>query len=500
MSLSVTFFIKTEAQIYNIHNFYTQNMFYYAPAHTGDKGQLAAFADYRNYLTDIPDGLQLFAVGLHAPVTKKMNMGGMLSAEKAGLIESVSGRLDYSFRTQITKNQTIAFGINGGIIQKTLNPDDAVVANPEDPLLLSDYAKETNIFAGVSLNYKFKNLSFDAGIPKIYKSTDLLNATYFAFLSYNIFSKTETWQFSPSVLAVYTSSDIFDSHINLLINYDNIFWIQPSYKYNGSFAVSAGVNLKKIGIAYAYETNSGSLSYIGGASHEIMLTYGFFKEKIMPEDTAGNYADNPELKAKIDGKTYEEYVNANNYGFYNDILELTDSIHQKEIEKQDSLAAIAEQDSIKQALEEKARQDSLNRLRTDSIAAAKRDSARQHALRHLNDNELKILQKGVHFKLNSAMLSQDARNYLDTVADLIIKNKNIKVLITGYTCDLGSEEVNLRYSIDRAEAVKYYLLKKGVPPDRISTDAGLDSEPVVPNTDEENRKLNRRVAFSIIKE
>ncbi len=501
LSFSIFNIFNSEAQIYNIHNFYTQNMFYYAPAHTGDKEQFAAFADYRNHLTGIPDAVQTASVGLHSPITKKMNLGGLIKTQRVGLYETLSGRLDYSFRTHISDNQTIGLGINGGIMQRNLNIDNAVVADPNDPTLFPDYAKKIIYFAGASLNYKFKNFNFDIGIPSIYRSTDLLNTNYFSFLSFDIFSKTKIWQFQPSVLAVYNSSKIFDSHINFLINYDNILWFQPTYKLNGSIVVSAGVNLKKIGIGYAYETNSGSLSYIGGASHEIILTYGFFKNRLHTEDSV--YSDsynNPKLKGKINGKTYEEYVTSNNYGFYNNIMELTDSIHKEEVKKQDSINALANQDSIKLALLNQAKRDSVNQARIALLEQTKKDSVRQHALRHLNDDELKILQKGVHFELSSAMLTQEARNYLDSIAKLIIKNKNIKVLITGYTCDLGSEAVNLRFSTDRAESVKYYLIQQGVPPERVSTNAGLDAEPVAPNTSEANRKLNRRISFSIIKE
>ncbi len=506
--ISTLIFIQSEAQIYNIHNFYTQNMFYYAPAHTGDKEQFAAFADYRNLLTGIKDALQTATVGLHSPITSKMNIGGLIKTQRAGLFETVSGRLDYSFRTHITDNQVLALGINGGVMQRNLNVDNAIVADPDDPTLFPDYSKKIIFFAGASFNYRFKNINFDIGIPSIYRSSNLLTTNYFSFLSYDLFSKNRIWQFRPSVLTVYNSSKIFNAHINFLINYENVFWIQPTYKLNGSIVVAAGVNLKKIGIGYAYETNSGALSYIGGASHEIIITYGFFKKRLNKEDTVAlNKLNNPRLKGKINGKTYEEYVTSNNYGFYNNIMELTDSVHREEIRKQDSIKAVANQDSIKQALMNQAETDSLNnaridslrKVRLDSIAQAKRDSARQHALRHLSDQELKILQKGVHFKLNSAMLTQEARNYLDSVAKLIIKNKNIKVLITGYTCNLGTEKVNLRFSIDRAESVEYYLLRQGVPPDRVSTNAGLDAEPVVPNTNEANRKLNRRVSFSIIK-
>ena len=507
--LGITAFVSANSQIYNIHNFYTQNLFYYAPAHTGDKGQFAAFADYRNHLTTINDAIQSASVGVHSPITQKMNIGGLIKTQKLGLFETVSARLDYSFRTHIAENQILSLGINGGIIQRNLNVDNAIVADPNDPLLQAGVVKKNIFFAGVSFNYKIKNLNFDIGVPSIYKSENLITANYFSFLSYDLFSKSRYWQFQPSVLAVFNTSNIFDAHFNFLVNYENVFWIQPTYKLDGSIMVAAGVNFNKIGIVYAYETNSGALAYIGGASHEIMLTYGFFKKRFHPGDTV-EYDEfgNPKLKGKINGKTYEEYVKANNYGFYNNIMELTDSIHKEDVKKQDSLKAIAYQDSIQKALLEKARLDSLNAAKEDSlkkalqdsIAAAKRDSARRHALRHLNDEELKILQKGVHFKLNSAMLTEESRQYLDTVANLIIKNKNIKVLITGYTCDLGTEEVNRRFSIDRAESVKYYLIQKGVPPERISTNAGLDAEPVVPNTNEHNRQLNRRVGFSIIKE
>ncbi len=501
ISFALFVFFNVKAQIYNIHNFYSQNLFYYAPAHTGDKEQFAAFADYRNHLVNISDAVQTASFGLHSPITKKMNLGGLIKTQRFGLFETISGRIDYSFRTHITDNQTIGLGINGGVMQRNLNVNDAVAADPNDPVLMADYSKKNIFFAGASLNYRFKNLNFDIGIPSLYRSGDLLNTNYFSFLSYDMYSDNKIWMFQPSVAVVYNTSHIFDAHINLSVNYDNVFWIQPTYKLNGSIVVSAGVNLKKIGIGYAYETNSGALSYIGGASHEIILTYGFFKKRINSEDSVEyTNLNNPKLKGKINGKTYEQYVTSNNYGFYNNIMELTDSIHKEEIRKQDSVQAIANQNLIKQDLLNKARTDSVNQARIDSINLAKRDSVRKHALRHLSNEELKLLQKGVHFKLSSAMLTPEARTYLDSVADLIIKNKNIKVLITGYTCDLGTEEVNLRFSIDRSESVKYYLIQQGVPPERVSTNAGLDAEPVVPNTSEANRKLNRRVSFSIIKE
>ncbi len=292
-------------------------------------------------------------------------------------------------------------------------------------------------------------------------------------------------------------------HANLLINYENIFWIQPTYKVNRSIVVSAGINLKKIGIGYSYETNSGALSAIGGASHEIIITYGFFKPRKHKVDTLmkdAEYYHN--LKQKIGDKTYEEYVASNNYGFYNSIIDLTDSIHKEELRKieklkdntfaQDNLAKLEQKrilDLEQERLAELAR-----------IEQEKRDSTRAHNLRHLSDQEMDILKKGIHFKLGSAMLDQEGRDYLNEVAKLIKNNNNIKILVSGHTCDIGSQETNFKYSKDRAETVIYYLKSRGVNPNKISSDYKLSAEPIAPNTDEDSRSQNRRVSFSIIKE
>jgi type IX secretion system PorP/SprF family membrane protein len=486
--LFVAFFFITsiaglKAQVTGIHNFYTINPFYFSPAHTGDKEQFAAFLDYRDHLIGLNPSLKSANFGLHAPITKHMNLGGLIRTERLGLFETLSARLDYAFRTKIAENHILAFGINGGAMQRNLSIENAVVFETGDPTLSPDYAQDYIWFAGASVNYQFKNLSFDFGIPVLYKSNTNYFKNYWAFLAYNIITKGQKWMFQPSAALHYLENKKLGYNANLLINYDNTFWVQPTYKANRSIAVSVGVNLRKIGIAYAYETNSSNLSVIGGPSHEIMISYGFFKTKALPvEDSAYSH----QLVPKIGDKTYEEYISSDNYGFYGSIINLTDSMHREEV-KRDSIRTVV-------------RRDSLQRVYKDSLEVVKRDSVRKHTLRHLSDDELKLLETGVHFELGSASIDSKSREYLNKVAILIKNNENIRVLITGHTCDLGSEEANLRFSMDRAEAVKYYLIRQGVSPGRVSTDGKLDAEPVVPNISEENRKLNRRVTFSIIRE
>ena len=501
--ISVIFFLSkvTNAQIDNIHNFYTQNLFFYSPAHTGDKEQLFAFVDYRRHLFGINNSTEVASVGLHSPITKTMSLGGLIKTQNIGLLKIVSGRLDYSFRAKINNNSKIAFGINVGMLQRGLNTELAVVQDQTDPTLRDNgYIQKNIFFSGASIAYNYKNFEFDLGVPTMYQTKGISNvfhANYWSFMAYSFFLEKSKLQFRPSASATYSSNKTLGYHFNFMVNYDDLIWLQPTYKANGSMAFSLGVNLKKIGIAYSYETNSSSLRTIGGASHEIMLTYGLFKPKHVIDTTSEYYH---KLEQIIGDKTYEDYVRSNNYGFYNNIISLTDSIHKEEVKKIAKLNTDSIQNVNKLALLEKERLDSINQARLASIEKAKRDSARAHNLRHLSQKELKILEIGIHFELGSAMLNNESRVYLNKVAKLIKSNKNIKLLVSGHTCDIGSAVTNLKISKERANSVIYYLKKRGVSSSKISSDYKLDAEPIVPNTNEKNRSLNRRVSFSVIKE
>jgi outer membrane protein OmpA-like peptidoglycan-associated protein len=103
------------------------------------------------------------------------------------------------------------------------------------------------------------------------------------------------------------------------------------------------------------------------------------------------------------------------------------------------------------------------------------------------------------YELNQAELSTDLQSRLnDIIADLAQYNNDKYVIIAeGHTCDLGREDFNLQLAQERAEIVKQYLLGKGFKSDNVIPVSKGKLTPVVPNTSEDNRKINRRVVFLI---
>jgi len=88
---------------------------------------------------------------------------------------------------------------------------------------------------------------------------------------------------------------------------------------------------------------------------------------------------------------------------------------------------------------------------------------------------------------------------LDKVIALLKEFPDMNVTISGHTCEQGTPQANDRVSLRRAQQTKDYLIANGISEDRIiSLIPKRDTEPLVPNINEENRKINRRVQFKVL--
>ncbi|MCX7815867.1 MAG: OmpA family protein [Tepidimonas ignava] len=107
-------------------------------------------------------------------------------------------------------------------------------------------------------------------------------------------------------------------------------------------------------------------------------------------------------------------------------------------------------------------------------------------------------QSDALFDFDKAVLRADGKAKLDELVSKI-KATNLEVVIAvGHTDSVGAEAYNERLSLRRAEAVKAYLVSKGVPADKVRTEGRGEREPVADNATAEGRAKNRRVEVTII--
>ena len=104
----------------------------------------------------------------------------------------------------------------------------------------------------------------------------------------------------------------------------------------------------------------------------------------------------------------------------------------------------------------------------------------------------KLTLRAIFFEHDSHYLMSQSQAELEKVAD-VLKSYPGTVEIQGYTSSTGSAEYNLKLSRLRAEAVKNFLLSKGVPSAKMTTVGYGDKNPVASNDTFAGRALNRRI-------
>jgi outer membrane protein OmpA-like peptidoglycan-associated protein len=110
----------------------------------------------------------------------------------------------------------------------------------------------------------------------------------------------------------------------------------------------------------------------------------------------------------------------------------------------------------------------------------------------------KMVLNNVFFDFDKSELKPESYVDLDRVADLLLKNPSIRIEISGHTDNKGDVKYNVALSQKRAESVVSYLVQKGIDPLRLTAKGYGESQPLAPNTTEENMAQNRRTEMKIL--
>ena len=117
----------------------------------------------------------------------------------------------------------------------------------------------------------------------------------------------------------------------------------------------------------------------------------------------------------------------------------------------------------------------------------------------VNAESKPIILRNIFFATGSSQLLNNSIPELEYLYSFLIQYPDIKIAIHGHTDNIGSDTFNDQLSLERANAVRAYLLEKGVSSERLNTKGFGASQPIGSNLTEAGRQTNRRTEFIIKK-
>ena len=111
----------------------------------------------------------------------------------------------------------------------------------------------------------------------------------------------------------------------------------------------------------------------------------------------------------------------------------------------------------------------------------------------------KLVLEGVNFDFDKATLRQEDVSELDKNVEALKAWGDVNIEVAGHTDSMGSDAYNMKLSQRRAEAVRNFLISRGVAADRLTARGYGESQPVADNATEEGRFKNRRVELAPLK-
>jgi outer membrane protein OmpA-like peptidoglycan-associated protein len=109
-----------------------------------------------------------------------------------------------------------------------------------------------------------------------------------------------------------------------------------------------------------------------------------------------------------------------------------------------------------------------------------------------------MVRARMHFDFNKANIKKEYIPLLKEVAKVLKENPNINLRIEGYTDDIGTKAYNQKLALKRAMAVKDFLVKEGIQPERIQVVGFGKEKYIAENTTPIGRLTNRRAEFIVI--
>jgi type IX secretion system PorP/SprF family membrane protein len=489
IALAVLGMNEVLAQQVPLYSHYYYNQFLYNPSLAGSKDYGQLYMINRTQWNSIPGAPKTQALTLDGPLrNKKVGLGLAVYRDQAGQFNITGGQAAYRYSLDFGNDNMLSFGLGLGVLNNRLNLNDIRVQNELDPNIINSYQAATGFDANIGVSYRAKDFLVGLTIPQIIGNELAYQAIknpitgsdvrygmirhYIVHASYDWDLQDDgTWFLQPNAMVRVTPNAPTQYDVSVVLNYSHNYWIGAMYRSKYAVTASAGIRLADqfvAGYAYDIATHTDLNQYTKGA-HEVMLGYQF----------GGSQSDDPELKKRlkeINDKIDKGDKEVDSLGKEvkknrDDIDENSDDIN----DNQDGL------DEIRSKI--KTFEDFMNDYKSGSGGNGGVGTSTGEVFTFNN----------VYFETNKWDINGVSTGELDGLVDVLKENSNLKIELAGHADERGSESYNIWLSNKRSNAVRDYLIRKGVSPSQLEVKGYGEGDPASSTSLDKNRRVEFKI-------
>lgn len=534
VAIAVNFSLS--AQQLSMYSQYYWNDFVINPAFTGIKNTPRVQLGYRNQWSGFKGAPKTYSLGGHTNLKNtNMGVGGMIfSDDQGGAIQQNGVMLNYSYNLKLDKQSGISFGIAGILNQygyngsgiQNINPDATLQTNIKQ--VVPDlnfgmvYHLKNKLYIGLAssqlIQSQLKKLNqFSTSENQLIRHYNL-SASYVTEIN-------QTLTAEPYAMLRTTFIKAPQFELGAKVTYNDFVFGGLSYRNKESVIGLVGLNYNNFMLAYSYDFTLSSIQNYSSGSHEVLLAYQFnrksktpeviIEQPTQPKDSDGDgVADNEDLCPNVKGlKEYKGCPDTDGDGVFDDLDECPKVLGPKEnkgcpwpdsdndglSDNKDDCPKIAGPVENRGCPYGDTDGDGVNDNADECPKTPGPITNKGCPVIEKKDQEVvDMAVKNLEFETSKDIIEERSKPSLNSLADKLKQKSEWNLLLSGHTDNVGDDDANMILSKNRSEAVKNYLISKGISESRIKVKYFGETKPIADNNTQEGRQKNRRVEFVIV--
>ncbi|MFN0048863.1 MAG: PorP/SprF family type IX secretion system membrane protein [Cytophagales bacterium] len=263
---------QSNAQQVQDYNLYSKNLFLINPAFAGYSEGASIFLQARSAFRGVDNAPRNFTVGFSAPIERfSLGTGAKINIDQRGIFQTFSADIAAAYKLIYKYKHVFSFGMDIGFVNRSYNLNGLNgKVDMADPTLTSDYFNKTYFKSGVGVSYISPNAEVGIAFPMLIESEQEINTNLNAYAGYK-FSASDAILLKPSGYFRTVANGSVQGDINFMAEWKKMIWVQPGFRSNMTFLLSAGFGFPYGSIGYSFNYYSGAYKNVDLNAHEFFL-------------------------------------------------------------------------------------------------------------------------------------------------------------------------------------------------------------------------------------